>query len=217
MALLYTIPKYRYPSYRPYYYPNYPYLGYSYPLYKDPKFFAMTGSPEKQSDIISGIAKVIVNNREELINKLDELKLACSCGLHEATEKDLSDIVVDNIGNKKLAIWLSEKISGTPYKNAEGGGDSGGKGGGAGGWLTAVTEVFKTIGIISKGSQESKGRKDEYKKLITSEAVKYKQEQERSKSRERNMNTLMIAGGAVLLLGVGVMIYLGSTKKTEVA
>ena len=87
---------------------------YPYPPKRDFRIFAAEGSGDREDgaskgDAVKAIATVIVDNRAELINKLDELKIACSCGLHEATEKDLSDIIVENIGNGQLRHWIGQK------------------------------------------------------------------------------------------------------------
>lgn len=206
MAVAYIIPRRGYP-----YYP--------YTLFRDSKFFAVNGTADKQNEVISGIARIIAENKKELIDKLDKLDLACPCALENASEKDLSEVVIENIGNKDFQKWLSEKIA--SYRvgisaNAEGDGGGDGGGGNAGAWLGAVTEVFKTIGIISKGGQQNKAQKAEYKNLIASEAVKYKQAQEKAKRTEQAYNNLMYVGGALIMLGIGAVIYFNVTKDASI-
>ena len=198
MALILTTPVRRV-SY-PYYPLPYPYSPYT--LYRDPKYFAMTGDEQK---IISGIAKVIVNNRKELIEKLDELEIACSCGLGDATEKDLSDIIVESIENKKLQEWLADKIAQKgKYSNA--GADP------VSAIASAIGSIFQ-FGTTAVGAgAANKARKAEYKNAITQAAINYKVEQEKNKRSEKTSNTLMIVGGAILLLGVGALIYFGTMK-----
>jgi len=188
----------------PYGYPNYPYI--KYPQFKDTKYFAMDAE-EQKSQIISGIAKVIVDNKQELKDKLVQLGLACSCTIDEMKEKDLSDAIIDNISDKELRLWLAKKIAGddsTEYKNA--GADP----------VTAIASAIGNIfqfGTTAVGAgAANKARKDEYKNQITSTAVNYRAQKEGGKSKEKTTNTLMIAGAALLLLGIGAWIYYGATK-----
>jgi len=193
--------------YYPYFYPNY------HPSGKG--FLPASGGGNKKEEIISAIASIIVDNREELISKLDEYKIACSCGLSGATEADLSDIIVENIENEKLRKWIAERTASKFGKSSAEGGDGGG-GGNAGAWLGAITELFKLSGTIAGGAQQNKAIKGEYKNLIASEALKYRAEQERGKRAERTMNTLLIAGTSLALLGLGAWFYISSTKKVPI-
>lgn len=168
----------------------------------------MTGN--NQDKVISGIAKVIVNNRKELIAKLVELNLACSCVIEEATEKDLSDVVVENIENKDLQKWLAQKIAANAeYKNA--GADP----------VTAIANaigaIFSTVTTGISASAAKKAQKEAYKNAITQKALDYKIAQEKAKTAERTTNTLMIVGGSLLLIGVGFAIYYGTKPKAQLA
>lgn len=193
---------------RKFYYPNF-YPNYSYPR-TDRPFFSVSGSGDntKNEDVVKAIAVLIVDNRNELIKKLDELKIACSCGLHDAAEKDLSDIIIENIGNKKLREWIAEKIANKfEYNNGEGGGSSG--------WLGAITAAFQTTGVIVSGAQENKAIKGEYKNLIATEAIKYRAEQEKAIQRQKTIETLAIAGVSLAILGLGALFYFSSVKQQK--
>ena len=214
MAVLYTIPRrnypygYGYPYYRPSYYPNYPYNPYqTYPRFKDPKYFAMNA--ESENEIISGIAKIIVNNKQELKDKLVQLGLACSCTIDKQSDADLSDCIVEGMDNKIFQKWLAEKIvknKSVKELQAEGGDP-------VTAIASAVGDIFKTIGVGVKARQEKLGAKAKYKEAITKSALEYKTQQEKDKRAERTTNNLMIAGGALLLIGVGALIFFGSMSQ----
>jgi hypothetical protein len=194
--------------YYPYFYPNY------HPSGKG--FLAVSGGENMKEETIKAIASIIVDNREELIKELDELKIACSCGLHDATEADLADIIVENIGDEKLRAWIAQRTASKFGKlNAEGGGGSGGGGGGAGAgsWLSAITEVFKTVGVLVHGGQQNKAIKGEYKNLITQKALEYKAEQEKAKRAQRTTDTIIIVGASLAFIGFGALLYISSTKQ----
>lgn len=155
------------------------------------------------------ISKVIVDNRRELVDKLDELELACSCTIFDASEKDLADIVAENMGNEKFSKWISEKIAAkNPSISADGasGGDIAG----------AAANILKVIGDIIKGGQQNKLEKQKYKAQIAEAAQKYRLEREKSKRVERATNTWMIVGGSLLLIGVGAWIYYSSKQPAPV-
>lgn len=159
--------------------------------------------------LLSEIAGIIVNNRRELVDKLDELELACSCTIFDASEKDLADIVIENMGNEKFSKWLSEKIaSNNPSLSADGasGGDIAG----------AAANVLKMIGDLIKGGQQNKLEREKYKAQIAEAASKYKLEREKSKRIERATNTWMIVGGSLLLIGIGAFVYYSNTKAQSV-
>lgn len=190
--------------YYPYFYPNY----YRQPA--DKRFYAAEGEGIRE-EVVKSIAAIIVDNRKELIEKLDEFKIACSCGLHDATEADLSDIIVENLGNEKLRMWLAMRTAEKFSKSSvEGGVDPVTLA------LKALGDIFKATGSIVGGAQQNKAIKGQYKNLITNEALKYKAEQERAKQRERTLNTVLAAGASLALLGIGALIYFSSTKRANV-
>jgi hypothetical protein len=164
---------------------------------------------DSNTKIIKDIAKIIVDNRDELIKKLDELGISCSCSLHDATEKSLSDIIVDNIENKELILWLAEKIASneSEYKNA--GADP----------ITAIANAITAIEEnIGKGlslvlaGQKKRTVKEQYKRDLTLEVIKIKEERERAMRNEKTRDTLIIAGVSFFILGVSALIYFKSTK-----
>lgn len=191
--------------YYPYFYPNYHHSGKG--------FLAVSGDDVKQ-EAVKAIASIIVDNRQELIVELDELKIACSCGLTGATEADLADIVVDNLGNEKLRQWIAKrtasKFNSGASANADGGADP----------VTAIAnalgQLFKATGTIVGGAQHNKAVKGEYKNLITQKALEYKTEQEKAKRTERTTNTLLIAGASLTLLGLGAVFYFRSQRQVKV-
>jgi hypothetical protein len=188
--------------YYPHFYPNYQPFGKG--------FLAVSGDNAKE-EAIKAIASIIVDNREELIKELDDLKIACSCGLVGATEADLSDIVVENLGNEKLRKWIAERTASKFAKSSvDGGADP------VSAIANALGQLFKATGTIVGGAQQNKAVKGEYKNLIVSEALKYKAEQEKAKRTERTTNTLLIAGASLAFLGLGAVFYFGSTKQAPV-
>jgi hypothetical protein len=190
---------YYYPHFYPYYHPS------------GKGFLAVSGDDSK-SEAVKAIASIIVDNREELIKELDDLKIACSCGLVGATEADLSDIIVENLGNEKLRKWIAERTASKFAKssNADGGADP------VSAIANALGQLFKATGTIVGGAQHNKAVKGEYKNLIATEALKYKAEQEKAKRTERTTNTLLIAGASLAFLGLGAVFYFGSTKQAPV-
>lgn len=160
-------------------------------------------------EIVKAIAVVIVDNRDELIKKLDELGIACSCSLHDAAEKDLSDIIIENIDNKELRLWLAGKIisNKSEYKNA--GADP----------ITAIanlgTAMYEALGkglVLIRGGQEKRAKKEEYKRDLTLEVIKIKEEREKAMRSEKTRDTLIIVGVSFFILGVSALIYFKSTK-----
>lgn len=154
---------------------------------------------QKVKQALKAIAEVIVKDRKELIEKLDQLGISCSCSLFDATEEDLSDIVVDNLWNKSLVSWLEKKIADkNEYHNIEpvviG---------------AIITGVSAIVGSAVKGSQAKKQRIAEYKKLLTKEAVEARKREEEKKRIERERNNKIVIGASFAVIVIGGLIFLG--------
>lgn len=155
--------------------------------------------------IINEIANIIVNNRAGLIKKLDELGIACSCSLFDVTEKDLSEIVIDNIENKELSKWITKKILLEDYSNVFVIDDAIIAG--------AIILVSTIVGASAKSAQAKKQRAFEYKKILTEKAIELRRQQEEQKAKAKQKETTIIMIASLSLLSIGALFYIVSTRK----